>query len=90
MNHRRNSNCLLLSLLAYHGFVLGSFANSRIGPRIKIESEISRNFAEGFSDMQPGEMEELLWEPKDELIKELVKSVSEEAWGGNCKHSVGQ
>ena len=27
---------------------------------------------------------------KDELIKELVKSASEEAWEGNCKHSDGQ
>jgi hypothetical protein len=69
---------------------LGSFANSRGGPRIEIKSKISRNFGEGFSDVQPGEVEELLREPREELIKELVKSASEEAWEGNCKHSDGQ
>jgi hypothetical protein len=30
------------------------------GPRIQIRSEISRNFGEGLSDVQPGEVEELL------------------------------
>jgi hypothetical protein len=60
MNHRRKSSCLLQSLLAYRDFVLGSFANLRGDPRIKIERKISRNFGEGFSDVQPGEVEELL------------------------------
>jgi len=30
------------------------------GPRIQIKSEISRNFGESLSDVQPGEVEELL------------------------------
>ena len=60
------------------------------GPRIQIKSEISLNFGEGLSDVQPGEMEELLWELKDELIKALFKSAGEEAWEGKRKHSDGQ